>query len=288
MHTWLNALERTKDMAFPFRNILCPMDFDDSSMKALSLAAEVARQNDSTVLVLHVVPMIVAPARLAGYFDLYKSQEENARDKLAQIAHKQLAGLKYELLTQMGDPAAIILMAERRAGADLVVMATHGRRGFSRILLGSVAELVLRQSTCPVLTVRYSPPQKDLVSAWMTRNPVTAAPDEKLSSVHGKVLQGGFHCIPIVKDGIPVGIVTDRDVHAYTGHLDQTEASKVMSEALITVSSSATIREAARLLRERKIGALPVVEDGKLTGVITTTDVLGALIGEDEPTSNAT
>jgi hypothetical protein len=66
----------------------------------------------------------------------------------------------------------MILMAERRAGADLVVMATHGRRGFSRMLLGSVAELVLRQSTCPVLTVRYSPPQKDLVSAWMTRRQI--------------------------------------------------------------------------------------------------------------------
>jgi hypothetical protein len=65
----------------------------------------------------------------------------------------------------------MILMAERRAGADLAVMATHGRRGFSR-MLGSVAELVLRQSTCPVLKVRYSPPQKDLVSAWMTRRQI--------------------------------------------------------------------------------------------------------------------
>jgi universal stress protein A len=279
------ALERKNDMAFTFRNILCPVDFDDSSMDALDLAADLARQNDSTVLVLHVVPMIVAPARVTGYFDLYKSQEADARAKLAQIAHKRLAGLKYELLTQMGDPAAIILMAESRAGADLVVMATHGRRGFSRVLLGSVAEHVLRQSTCPVLTVRYSPPQKDLVSAWMTRNPVTAAPDEKLSSVHGKMLQGRFHCIPIVKDRVPVGILTDHDLHAHTDDADQTEAFKAMSEALITVSPSSTIREAARLLSERKIGALPVVENGKLAGVITTTDVLNAFIAENEPSN---
>jgi nucleotide-binding universal stress UspA family protein len=275
-------------MALLFRNILCPVDFDDSSMDALQLAADIASQNNSTVLVLHAVSRIVAPARLTGYFDLYKSQEETARTKLAQIAHRRLAGLKYELLTQMGDPAAIILMAERRAGADLIVMATHGRRGVSRLFLGSVAEQVLRQSTCPVLTVHYALPQKDLVSGWMTRNPVTAAPDEKLSSVHGKVLLGGFHCIPIIKEGVPVGIVTDHDIHAHTGHLGQTEAAKVMNEALITVSPSTTIREAARLLRERRIGALPVVEDGKLAGVITTTDVLNALIAEDEPASSRT
>jgi universal stress protein A len=254
------AREGKKNMAFPFRNILCPVDFDDSSMDALDLAAAIARQNDSTVLMLHVASMIVTPARVTGYLDLYRSQKENARAKLEEIAHKRLIGLRYELLTEMGDPAGIILRTQSRAGADLVVMATHGRRGISRVLLGSVAGAVLRHSTCPVLTVRYSPPQKDLVSAWMTRNPVTAAPDEKLSSLHAKILQGGFHCIPIVKDGVPVGIPTDHDIHAHTGHADQTEASKAMSEALITVNSSTTIREAARLLRERKIGALPVVE----------------------------
>jgi acetoin utilization protein AcuB len=95
------------------------------------------------------------------------------------------------------------------------------------------------------------------------------------------MVQGRFHSIPIVKDGVPVGIVTDHDIHAYRGSLDDTLASTTMSEALITVSPSTTLREAARLLCERKIGALPVVEEGKLAGVITTTDVLGALIAEE-------
>lgn len=83
--------------------------------------------------------------------------------------------------------------------------------------------------------------------------------------------------MPIVNDGAAVGIVTDRDIRRYTGYLDQTEAYKAMSEALITVTPSTDIREAARLLRERKIGGLPVLEDGKLAGVITTCDVLQAL-----------
>jgi nucleotide-binding universal stress UspA family protein len=66
----------------------------------------------------------------------------------------RLRGVKYELLTHIGDPAATILRAQKMLAADVVVMATHGRRGFSRVLLGSTAEMVLRESTCPVLTVR--------------------------------------------------------------------------------------------------------------------------------------
>ena len=268
-------------MAFPFRNILCPVDFDDSSLDGLDTAADIARQNDGTVCVLHVVPMIIPPAGMPTYVDLYKREEETARGKLQRIAQKRLSGLKYELFTHIGDPAGTIIEAERKIGADLVVMATHGRRGFSRIFIGSVAELVLRESICPVLTVRHMAPQKYMIGPWMTRNPVTATPEEKLSSVHSKMLEGGFRCIPILKDGVPVGIVTDRDIRNHLGFLEHTEAFKAMSESLITVSPSTTVREAARLLRERKIGALPVVEDGKLTGVITTTDVLNALTAED-------
>jgi universal stress protein A len=268
-------------MAFPFRNILCPIDFDDSSMYALETAGEIARQDDGTVFVLHVVPMIVPPMGMPVYVQLYQSQRQTAATRLEEIARKQLRGLKYELVTEMGDPAPVILRTATSAGADLIVMASHGRRGFSRLFLGSVAELVLREAKCPVLTMRHSPPQKHLVSSWMTRHPVTAAPEEKLSAVHGKMLAGRFHSVPVVRDSVPVGIVTDHDIHAYPGSLDNTEVSTVMSEALITVSPSTTLREAARLLCERKIGALPVVEEGKLAGVITTTDVLGALIAEE-------
>ena len=270
-------------MEFPFRNILCPVDFDDNSLEALDLAGSLSRQNDGTLFIMHVVPMPATPIGMPAYMDLYKLQEETARRKLAEIARKRLAGLKYELLVRIGDPAVTVLNAERKVGADLVVMATHGRHGFSRFFLGSVAEIVLRESVCPVLTLRYMMPQKHLVGSCMTRNPVTATPEEKLSSVHSKMLEGGFRCIPVLKDGAPVGIVTDRDIRNHVGYLEHTEAFKAMSEALITVSPSTTVREAARLLRERRIGALPVVEDGKLTGVVTVTDLLSALTAEDEP-----
>jgi nucleotide-binding universal stress UspA family protein/predicted transcriptional regulator len=267
-------------MAFPFRKILCPIDFDENSMAALDSAAQMARHFDATVYVFHVVPMIIPPTGMPVYVDLYKGQEEAARNKLQEVARKHLAGLKYELHTHLGEPAGSILRAERRIGADLVVMATHGRRGFSRFFLGSVAELVLRESSCPVLTVHQAPANRDLVGAWMTKNPVVADPEDKLSSIQGKMAEGAFRCVPVIKAGKVVGLVTDRDIRMHVGYLEHTEAKKAMSESLITVTPETPLREAARLMRERKIGGLPVVEDNALVGVITTTDVLEALAGE--------
>jgi nucleotide-binding universal stress UspA family protein/CBS domain-containing protein len=264
-------------MAAQFKRILCPVDFDDNSMQALDKAAQLAQESNGTVFALHVVPMIVAPTGMPVYVDLYQGQEETARTRMVEIAHRHLNGVKYELLIHTGEPAGTILNAEKKIEADVVVMATHGRRGFKRFFLGSIAELVLRESTCPVLTVRCSPAQTDQVGTWMTKHPVTATPHENLATIAAKMHAGGFRCVPVVSDGAPVGIVTDRDIRQHNGHLDQTEAFKAMSEKLITVTPTTDIRDAARLLREKKIGGLPVLEDGKLTGVITTCDVLQAL-----------
>lgn len=268
-------------MPFPYRRILCPIDFDESSMAALDSAAQLARIHDGTVYVFHVVPMVIPPTGMPVYVDLYKGQEDTARTKLQEVARKHLSGIKYELMTHLGEPAGSILKVEQKIGADVIVMATHGRRGFSRLMLGSVAELVLREAKCPVLTVRQTAAERDKVGAWMTRNPVVAEPAEKLSVIHDKMTEGGFRAVPVVKDGKLVGIVTDRDIRMHVGYLEHTEADKAMSESLITVTPETSVREAARLLRERKIGALPVIEDEVLVGVLTTTDVLTALTAED-------
>ena len=268
-------------MAFPFTRILAAIDFDENSMVAVDLAAQLARHNDGTVFLLYVVPMLIPPAGMPVERGFYNVQEEDAKEKLRAIAGKRLHGVKYELLTHIGDPAATILRAQKTLAADVVVMATHGRRGFSRVFLGSTAEMVLRESTCPVLTVRYSESDRNLVGKWMASSPVTATPDEKLSSVEAKMREGGFRSMPVLAEGRVVGIVTDRDLRRHTGYLDATEVKKAMSEDVITVKPETTIYEAARLLRERKIGAIPVVEDGKLVGMVSTTDILQALTLEE-------
>jgi CBS domain-containing protein len=110
----------------------------------------------------------------------------------------------------MGEPAGTIVRIEKKLSADLIVMATHGRRGFSRFFLGSVAEVVLRESTCPVLTIRSHAVDKKTVGAWMTYNPVVAGLEDKLSTVEAKMREGDFRAVPVIKDDVVVGIITDR------------------------------------------------------------------------------
>ncbi|HTW88460.1 MAG TPA: CBS domain-containing protein [Candidatus Binataceae bacterium] len=270
-------------MAFPFKKILCPLDFDDNSLAALDVAANLARYADGVVYVMHVVPMIIPPTGTPIYVDLYKEQEQVAREKLKETGDKILSGVKHELLVYTGEPPASILGTQRRIGADLIVMATHGRKGFSRIVLGSVAEIVMREALCPVLTIRNTTAaDRHRVSGWMTANPTTVRADEKLSSVETIMQEGGHRSIPVVKDGKLIGIVTERDLRRHRGNLPHVEVKSAMSTEVLTVSPAASIEEAARLLHERKIGALPVVEDGTLVGIISTTDLLGAFLKEQE------
>lgn len=269
-------------MAFPFKKILCPVDFDDNSLAALDIAAQLARHSDGTVFALHVVPMVIPPTGTPIYVDIYKDQEQAARDQLKEVSHKRLSAIKHELLVVVGEPANSILAAQRRSAADVIVMATHGRKGFSRVLLGSVAEIVLRDSMVPVLTVRYGTPDKRSVGSWMTSNPMAVSPAEKLSIIDTMMREGGFRSVPVVDEGKLVGIITDRDLARHVGYLDHTEAKMAMTEQVISVTPATPIEEAARLLRERKIGGLPVVENDRLVGVITTSDLLDAFVREHE------
>jgi acetoin utilization protein AcuB len=115
----------------------------------------------------------------------------------------------------------------------------------------------------------------------MTSSPASAEPEEKLSSVAARMHEGGFRSMPVLREGRIVGIVTDRDLHRYVRDLEHTEVKLAMTEQALTVTPQTTIYDAARLLRERKFGALPVVQDGALVGIISTTDLLEALAPED-------
>jgi nucleotide-binding universal stress UspA family protein len=143
-------------MAFPFKRILCPIDFDRNSLQALDVAAQIARQNDGTVFLVHVVPFVMPPPFAPSNVYSGDAQQDAARERLREIAQTRLKDAKYVLSTHVGDIAATILRAEREFAADVIVMATHGRQGFSRVILGGVAEKVVRESICPVLALRGS------------------------------------------------------------------------------------------------------------------------------------
>lgn len=265
-------------MSFPFRRILNPVDFEDSSMAALDVAIRIAQQNDGTILLLHVVPMAIPVTGMPIYVDIYKSQGETAKEKLREIAGKHFQGLKYETLIEIADPAKAILKMAKQAAADVIVMATHGRRGFSRVLLGSVAEVVLREAPCPVLCVRRGDPDKNLVARWMSSSPMTATPDDKLAAVQTRMHEANIRFIPVVDAGRLVGIVTDRDVRSHMNDSGHTEVKLAMNQDLTTVTPATPLHEAARILFERKLDGMPVLEEGQLIGVITTSDILRAFL----------
>lgn len=268
-------------MSYPFRKILSPLDFDENSLAALGVAARIARDNDGGILLLHVIPMIVAPAGVPVYVDMYKSREETALQRLREIAGKYLRGVKHELRTHVGEPIGAIIRTAKREAVDLIVMAPHGRRGFSRIMLGSVAEMVLREAPCPVMCVPRGDVDKSLVARWMSSDPVAVTPDEKLSSVLERMREGDFRSAPVVEKGRLVGMISDRDVLSRTGKIDEIEAGAAMTRDPVSVTPVTPLYEAARILFEQKIDSLPVLEDGRLDGVITTSDVLRAFLEKD-------
>lgn len=265
-------------MAFPYRRILVPVDFDETSQAALEAATRLAAANKAALYLMHVVPMVLTPTGMPNYAELFKDQEKIAREKLEAMIDHHLVDVKYELMTRMGEPAQEILAAERTIGADLIVLATHGRKGVKRVLLGSVAEAVLRQAACPVLTVRHGEADAHLVAHWMTPQPTVAQPGEKLSAVQTRMRAGNFRSMPVLSDGKLVGIITDRDLRRHEGYLEHTDVRLAMSEDVSTVSPATPIHAAAQTLLERKVGALPVIEDGMLVGIISTTDVLRAFL----------
>jgi nucleotide-binding universal stress UspA family protein len=260
-------------MSYPFKRILCPVDSDQSAAAALCCAAQIAGRPETTVYLLHVVRLLVPPDGMLVGTELYRSQDEAAWHNLEQLARKYLGGVNYELMVGRGDPPAVILQVQKRISCDLTVMATHGRRGLSRFLLGSVTDIVVRRSNCPVLTLPPRTADKRSVAAWMTSAPVVAGPHEKLASLDARMRSGGFRTIPVVKEGRLVGLVTDQELHRHANELEQTEAGQAMTQAVTAVGPETTLAEATELLRQSGLGALAIVEHGKLVGILTPSDV---------------
>jgi universal stress protein A len=137
-----------------FEKILSPIQFnDENSLGALDLAHQLALANRGRVFLLHVIPEGMVKPDLPGYQDLF-ADEGKALEVLERIAAGHLSDCPYQVLVKSGNPAEIIKLVAEQIGADLIVMATHGRRGLAHFMLGSVAEKVIREAPCLVMTVR--------------------------------------------------------------------------------------------------------------------------------------
>lgn len=163
---------------FPIRKILCPTDFSASAENAFLVASSLARDQGARLEVLYVeVPIPygemgipITPEELGG----------NLKEKLWESfraltkSDPQMRNLRVNTHLAEGDPATEIIRAAKETDCDLIVMGTHGRTGLARILMGSVAEHVVRKAHCPVLTVKALARPASATSETCTREPQEA------------------------------------------------------------------------------------------------------------------
>jgi acetoin utilization protein AcuB len=117
-----------------------------------------------------------------------------------------------------------------------------------------------------------------LVRHRMTQQPVTVSPQDTLATALEKMTAGHFRRVPVVHEGVLVGILTDRDLRRHVGVEERTRVGAAMTETPLTVSPQTTVEEAVQLMLKHQISGLPVVENGKVVGIITTSDVLRAFL----------
>ena len=162
-----------------FTHILAPTDFSTAANQALPYAFAEATQHQARLTLLHVVQhhpttevydLRGAPQQLSGYVGelsgrlpslplsppetLRRDYHEEALTQLRDLVPAPFTG-RWDVQVTTGDSADAIVRIATELTADLIVMATHGRTGFQHVLLGSVAEKVVRHAPCPVLTIRY-------------------------------------------------------------------------------------------------------------------------------------
>lgn len=140
------------------KRILVPTDFSDQGKTALMYAVAFADQFGAAVDLLHVLEP-VPPGALLSYVslsDLKKSMQEEAEKHLEEL-HTEWQNYAFPVkkIVVEGHPFVEIIKHARESKADMIIMGTHGRGAIAHMLLGSVAEKVVRKSQCPVLTVRH-------------------------------------------------------------------------------------------------------------------------------------
>jgi nucleotide-binding universal stress UspA family protein len=155
------------------RNILFPTDFSEQSVAAFHLASALARDHRASLTVLHVRETPVVPfAEFGSVPPVDLPPQSVVLEKMAQFEPPDTS-TNVEYLVADGVPAEEIVKAATDRDCDLIVMGTHGRTGLGRLLMGSVAEQVMRKAPCPVLTLKNPLPAAE-AEAPAKREPALA------------------------------------------------------------------------------------------------------------------
>jgi nucleotide-binding universal stress UspA family protein/CBS domain-containing protein len=282
-----------------FAQILVAADYSECSDEALRLGARLAHAFRGRLLVLHLVPLeipgLFGELSAVALVDAQRITRET--DRLRKHVGTVLEGSDamppVEVEVQWGSPHLDLVPYAVNRRVDLIVLGTHGRSGLKHVLLGSVAERAVRTAPCPVLTVRTGAAGRvgklrpatrvargesgalrlSEVGSVMHRA-ITVRPDDLLSVARDQMASASVRHIPVVDGGRLVGMLADRDLAAHVGQLDRTRVNAAMTPDPITVSRDVTIDTAARMMIDRGVRALPVVDGEEIIGIISTSDIL--------------
>ena len=146
-------------MELNIRKILVPTDFSEFSLNAADYAMGIAHRFQSEVTFLYVLQDAVALFPEPGVAfpapgNYMQELQESSQKSLDRVAEKYQGDVAISTELRNGPPFVEILRCAREGDYDLIVIGTHGRSGLAHVLLGSVAEKVVRKASCPVLTVR--------------------------------------------------------------------------------------------------------------------------------------
>lgn len=142
------------------KKILCPVDYSVCSSEAMKYAAHIAGGEEAKLYLMHVVDIRTFGHESPLDFEVPKPTPETVeriRKELQENLVHERDGKKVEVeaIVVVGKPVEEILRAAKEKGVDMIVMGTHGRTGLPHVIIGSVAENVVRNAPCPVLTVRH-------------------------------------------------------------------------------------------------------------------------------------
>lgn len=279
----------------PFTQILVPTDYSEPADAALRLASQMARAARGRLVVAHMLPLPVYTMTEYAVWPIDGKWIAEEKDRLQMHVRKVLEAEgevpPFEVDVTMDTPflRVVQLAAERRV--DLIVMGTHGRSGLKHLVLGSVAEKVVRLAPCPVLTVHGSVPvQADAavpaetqparatrpgdVAELMYRRPVTIEADAMLEDARRLMAEHRIRHLPVVERGKIVGILSDADLGPHVGQLPRTKVNGAMTANPTCVAPDVDAAVAARMMLEHRVRALPVVDGETVVGIISASDIL--------------
>ena len=216
--------------------ILCPLDFSDVSRRALDHAVALAGRRGASLLALHVVPlatpmpMAPAPVYPAATMPPDPQVRRSMLDELEQaVEPARRAGVSVETIVREGDAVRTILHEAERLPIDLVVMGTHGLGGFERLVMGSVAEKLVRKAPCPVLTV--APPAENRAQTTPIRYDRVLCPVD-FSDTSTRALEYGLSLAESPRSEVTLLHVVEEAAHSFLPPEKQVELAELQRGAL--------------------------------------------------------